>query len=105
MLMSLFFIAAAVPTDPVRADERPPAAARAAKIFHGVGVITGLDAASGVVSIDHEEIPGLMNAMEMQYEARPAKMLDGLKLGDKVEFDVNGKTLKILAISKRDPAR
>ncbi len=101
--LSLFFGAAAVPTGQVRADERPPAAAP--KIFHAIGVITGLDAASGVVSIDHEAIPGLMSAMEMQYEAQPATILDGLKLGDKVDFDVDGKTLAILEISKRDPAR
>ncbi len=100
-----FFGAAAVAVGRVQADDRLPAAAQAQQIFHAVGVITGLDASSGVVSIDHEAIRGLMSAMEMQYEARPAKMLDGLKLGDKVDFDVDGKTLTILKIGKRDPAR
>ena len=105
VLLSLFFVAAAAAASHVRADDHPPAAAQAAKIFHGVGVITGLDAASGVAGINHEKIPGLMSAMEMQYEVRPARMLEGLKLGDKVYFAVEGKTLTILGISKRAPAR
>lgn len=97
---ALVFVAA--PGLPALADKRPPAAL---KIFHGVGAITGLDAASGEVSIDHEEITGLMGAMEMEYRARPAKILEGLKRGDKVEFDLDGKTLTILGIKKRDPAK
>jgi Cu/Ag efflux protein CusF len=98
--LALVFFAA--PGLPALADKSPPAAP---KIFHGVGSITGIDAASGEVSIDHEEIPGLMGAMEMEYQARPAKILDGLKRGDKVAFDLDGKTLTILAIKKRDPAK
>lgn len=76
------------------------AQAETAKIFHGAGKITAVDAASGLVSIDHGEIVGLMDAMEMQYEARPAKILDGLKVGDKVDFAVDGRTLTILEIGK-----
>ena len=75
------------------------------EIFHGVGSITGLDAAAGEVSIDHEDIPGLMGAMEMEYQARPAQILEGLKRGDKVAFALDGKTLTILGIMKRDPAK
>ena len=71
-----------------------------AKIFQGVGKITRLDASEGLASIDHEAIPGLMDAMEMQYEVKPAKLLEGLQVGDKVEFTVDGKTLTILSIRK-----
>jgi Cu/Ag efflux protein CusF len=89
----------------VPAGARPMivAQAEAAKIFHGVGKITGIDAASGAITIDHEAIPGLMEAMEMPYEAKPAKMLKGLKVGDKVDFAVDGKTLTILEVSKHAP--
>jgi Cu/Ag efflux protein CusF len=103
LALALFLAATTIPSDQILAHERLPAATP--KIFHGVGAITGIDAASGVVSIDHEEIPGLMSAMEMEYQARPEKILDGLKLGDKVEFDVDGKTLTVLGIRKRDPAK
>jgi Cu(I)/Ag(I) efflux system periplasmic protein CusF len=75
------------------------------KIFHGVGKITGLDAASGVVSIAHEDIPGLMSAMEMPFKASPAKILEALKLGDRIAFDVLGENLTIIAIKKFDTAK
>ena len=75
------------------------------KIFHGVGKVTGIDAPSGYLSIDHEAIPGLMDAMEMQYQAKPAHLLEGLAVGDKVGFDVDGKTLIILAIKKIAPQK
>ncbi len=80
----------------------PPARAETAqaKIFHGTGKITGLDAAAGLALIDHENIPGLMDAMEMQYEVKPASLLDGLRKGDRVTFDVDGATLVIHAIAK-----
>ncbi len=76
------------------------AQAEATKIFHGVGKITGVDASAGLVTIDHEAIPGLMDAMEMQYEAKPSSLLDGVQVGEKVEFAVNGKNLTLVAIKK-----
>jgi hypothetical protein len=45
----------------------------AAKIFHGVGTVTAVDAASGVLAVDHGDIPGFMDAMEMSYKARPRR--------------------------------
>lgn len=81
------------------------AQAEAPKIFHGVGRITAIDAASGLVSIDHEAIAGLMDAMEMQYEAKPTKSLEGLVVGDKIGFAVDGKTLTILEIGKLAPGK
>jgi Cu/Ag efflux protein CusF len=92
----------------VLADECPAtggpltvAQAEAAKIFHGVGKITAIDAASGAVTIDHGAIPGLMEAMEMPYQAKPAKLLEGLKPGDKVDFAVDGKSLTIVEVRKK----
>jgi protein SCO1/2 len=76
------------------------AQAEASKIFHGVGKITGIDAATGVLTVNHEAIPGLMDAMEMPYEVKPAKLLDGLKLGDQVDFAVDGKSLTIIDIKR-----
>lgn len=75
------------------------AQAAAQKIFHGKGKITGLNADAGFVTIAHEDIPGLMDAMEMQFEAKPAALLKGLKVGDKVDFALEGKTYKLLEIA------
>jgi protein SCO1/2 len=37
------------------------------------------------VSLDHEEIPGLMMAMKMEYRVADPKLLDDLKPGDTVK--------------------
>ncbi len=76
------------------------AQAEAAKIFHGVGNVVSVDAASGFITIDHEDIPGLMSAMEMQFQAKPAKILEDVKVGDKVTFGLDGKNWAILEIQK-----
>jgi Cu/Ag efflux protein CusF len=76
-----------------RADEAP-------RIFHGVGVVTGVDASSGVITIDHGAIPGLMDAMEMEYKVRPPARSDGLRKGDKIDFGVAARTYTIVEIKK-----
>lgn len=48
------------------------------------GKVTGVDAAKSSVKLDHEEIVGLMKAMEMEYSVENPKMLEGLKVGDQV---------------------
>ena len=72
------------------------------KLFHGVGVVTAVDAESGVVTIDHKAIPGLMDAMEMDYTASPKSLIAGLKKGDHVEFDVDGNSYAVRAIKRVD---
>ena len=38
------------------------------------------------VELDHEEIVGVMPAMIMEFYVREKSLLDGLKVGDNVEF-------------------
>jgi Cu/Ag efflux protein CusF len=85
------------------ADRLQLAQAQSVRTFKGVGKITHLVPGSGLVTIDHEDIPGLMSAMEMQFAAKPAGLLDGLKKGDKVAFEVAGKTWTILQVRKIAP--
>lgn len=75
----------------------------APKIFHGVGTVTAVDAASGVLTIDHGDIPGFMDAMEMAYKVQPASLADGLTKGDRIAFGVDGKTYTIVEITKVSP--
>ncbi len=75
-------------------------AGEAQKIFHGVGVVTGVDAASGALTVDHGDIPGLMDAMEMTYRVRPAALAEDLKKGDTIAFGVEGETYTIVEIEK-----
>ena len=72
----------------------------APKIFQGVGVVTAVEPGSGVLSVDHGDIPGLMDAMEMTYKVRPAALSDGLRKGDTIAFGVDGKTYTIVEIKK-----
>ena len=37
------------------------------------------------VKLDHEDIPGLMKAIEMEFAVEKAKLLEGLKAGDQVQ--------------------
>jgi protein SCO1/2 len=72
----------------------------ASNLFHGVGVVTDLDVASAAVTLDHEAIPGLMDAMEMAYRVRSPSLIDGLHKGDKIEFTVEGSTYVIVGVKK-----
>lgn len=77
-----------------RADEAP-------KIFHGAGVVTAVDTKSGMLTIDAGDIPGFMDAMEMAYRTRPAVLVSGLRKGDRIAFDVEGKTMTVVGVRKQ----
>lgn len=64
-------------------------------LFRGVGFVTAITPATGSLTINHEDIPGLMSAMEMQFRVDPSTMSDGVHPGDKIEFFVEGKTFII----------
>ena len=49
------------------------------------GTVTAVDTSKPSVKLDHEEIPGLMKAMEMDYAVENASILEGLKAGDQVQ--------------------
>jgi Cu/Ag efflux protein CusF len=55
------------------------------KIYEFKGTVTGVDMAKKApVTIDHEDIPGLMQAMKMSFSVENAKVLEGIKQGDAV---------------------
>jgi Cu/Ag efflux protein CusF len=74
-------------------------------VFRGIGVVTDVDAATGALTINHQEIVGLMPPMEMLFEVEPRSVSEGVKPGDKVEFRVEGKTYKIRDIKVIEPAK
>jgi Cu/Ag efflux protein CusF len=75
---------------PIQAQESPRD-----DLFRGIGVVTDIHPATGSLTINHEEIPGLMPAMEMMLRVDPRTLSDGVRAGDKVEFWVEGKTFTI----------
>lgn len=73
-----------------------------AKKAKSVGTITAIDKAAGKITLDHQAIPEVgWPAMTMTFDAKPA-ILDGVKVGDKVAFDVTirGGTGEVTALAK-----
>ena len=58
-------------------------------VFHGVGVVTAVDDARGWLTLDHEAIKGIMCAMEMMYRVEPPRLVESLRVGDRVAFDID----------------
>ncbi len=69
-----------------RTKDSPPAAPPAAQEFVVRGVIKKIDAAAGRVVISHENIPGYMPAMTMDFQAARPVELHGFEPGDELEF-------------------
>lgn len=61
----------------------------------GVGTVTKVRIKKKRVTLDHLEIKGFMEAMEMSYKVNSAALLDGLEPGEKVFFtlDIENKTI------------
>lgn len=49
------------------------------------GKVMAVDMAKPAVTLDHEDIPGLMKAMRMKFGVEDAKLLEGIKVGDQVQ--------------------
>ncbi|HEV3259260.1 MAG TPA: copper-binding protein [Gemmataceae bacterium] len=47
--------------------------------------VVAVDASKPAVTLDHEDIPGLMKGMEMEFRVEGPQILDGLKPGDQVQ--------------------
>ena len=58
------------------------------QIYQAVGVVKGLNPTAKEVTIDHEDIPGLMSAMRMTFSVKDLKVLDGIGVGDKIDFEL-----------------
>ena len=60
-----------------------------ATMTKGTGTVTENDKTAGTITLDHGPIPELKwPAMTMSVEATPATLLDTVKVGDKVSFDL-----------------
>ena len=58
------------------------------KPYPGVGVVKLINKKEGWIEINHEEIEGLMPAMEMEWHVEPRSLLNKVKVNDKVKFTV-----------------
>jgi protein SCO1 len=63
----------------------PPEPLAVTKVFTLKGVVRKVDAASGEVTIAHEEIPGFMSKMTMPFTLKNKALLEDVHPGDQVE--------------------
>ena len=66
---------------------------------------TAIDPTTGSLTLDHEEIKGLMPAMEMMYRVDPHSLSAGLRAGDKIDFAVDAKTYTIRGVKLIERAK
>jgi protein SCO1 len=76
-----------------------------AKRFHLVGKVVAVDARGSSVVVDHQAIPGFMDAMTMAYPVRDVKILAPLTVGDEITADVvvtsDGAYLENIVVTKK----
>ncbi len=57
----------------------------AAKVYDIKGKIVAIRPDREGVTLDHEDIPGLMKGMKMEFLVEDARVLEGLQVGDQVQ--------------------
>ncbi len=57
----------------------------AGKQYEVKGTVVAVDAAKKSITLDHEEIPGLMKAMKMSFTLENPKVAEGLQPGARVQ--------------------
>ena len=76
-----------------------------AKRYHLVGKVVALDQRGSSVVVDHQAIPGFMDAMTMAYPVRDARVLAPLGVGDQITADVvvapDGAYLDNIVVTKK----
>lgn len=88
---------------PAASPASGPAAAVQPHSYQGVGVVKGLDPKLPSIKIDHEDIVGLMPAMEMDFAVTEVSLLNGLAVNDHIDFTIVDNTgeMTVTAIKKR----
>ena len=67
---------------------RATPASNLVEAFQARGVVRGISADRGQITVEHGEIPGLMRAMTMMFSLADPRMLDGVEVGDLIDFEV-----------------
>lgn len=87
LTIALASLALATATPPVDANDAHHPRAEAQKTYGTKGVVVTIDKASGKVKLKHEAVAELdWPAMTMFFAVADKALLDGIAVGDKVEF-------------------
>ena len=80
-----------------------PAAAVQTNSYQGVGIVKAVNPKAPAIEIDHEEIVGLMPAMQMEFPVTEVSLLNDIAVNDRIDFTIVDSTgeMKITAIKKK----
>src|SRR5687767_10607796 len=94
---------AATPSPSTSPAATGPEAAVVTRSYPGVGTVKALDPKAPSIEIDHEDIEGLMPAMQMEFEVSDGTLLDGLAVNDRIDFTIEDRTgiMRVTAIKKK----
>lgn len=97
---------AAEPGAPMMKNGEMPMAEGAASAARGMakgeGEVTAIDKTAGTITIKHEEIPEAgWPAMTMAFKANPPTLLDQVKVGDQVRFNLKLDGNEITAVQRK----
>ncbi len=81
----LWLVVVAVPLMVVGCGDGGTPRSSGEKLYDVRGKVVAVDAAKPAVTLDHEDIPGLMRAMQMEFGVHYPKLLEGIKVGDQVQ--------------------
>lgn len=83
-----------------------PACERGPRLYDAEGTVTEVRADLRQLMIDHEDIPGLMPAMTMNFDVADPALLEGLAAGEHIHFKLahDGDSYRIVEISRRGVA-
>ena len=75
--------------------------------YPGTGIVTLINLKEGWIEIRHEEIKGLMPAMEMEWWVKDKSLLKSVQVGDRVDFTVveTGKGEFITSLTRIPPGQ
>lgn len=96
-------VAVAAVTAGCQNPSNPTTRSEDAKLYDVTGTVVALDPAKKVVTLDHQDIPGLMKGMKMEFPVADAAVLDGLAAGDKVtgKLKADGGTHVVTSLKKQ----
>lgn len=80
-----------------------PAAAVQTHTYQGVGIVKSLNPNGPAIEIAHEDIEGLMPAMQMEFAVPDGSLLNGLAVNDQIDFTIEDGTgeMRVIAIKKK----
>ena len=85
---SLLFVVALAGCHSSQQPSADASASQNVKVYHLRGKVVSTDQAHGIVVLDHEAIPGFMDAMTMPYQLKDPGIVSELHPGDVITADV-----------------